>query len=98
MLAAIWSLGQKSPTSAVIPQIILIKITSVLNIGVHSKIVNIPKSLDWMHIVPMHLKLFLMVPINVSSHDLQENHFANTKLDYVTATSTYIHSFTTNFS
>ena len=29
-----------------------------------------------------------MVPINESSHDLQENHFANTKVDKVTATST----------
>ena len=29
-----------------------------------------------------------MVPINVSSHDLQENHFANTKLDNVTVTKT----------
>ena len=27
-----------------------------------------------------------MLPINVSRHDLQENHFANTKLDKVTAT------------
>jgi hypothetical protein len=33
-------------------------------------------------------KLILMVPINVSSHDLQENHFANTKLDNVTVTNT----------
>ena len=29
-----------------------------------------------------------MVPINVFSHDLQENHFANTKLDNVTVTNT----------
>ena len=28
-----------------------------------------------------------MVPINVSSQDLQENHFANTKLDNVTVPS-----------
>ena len=38
------------------------------------------------HIAPIGWKLFLMVPINVSSHDLQENHFANIKLDYMTAT------------
>ena len=30
-------------------------------------------------ISPIGYKLFLMVPINVSSHDLLENHFANTK-------------------
>ena len=30
-----------------------------------------------------------MVPINVSSHDLQENHFANRKLDNVTATNSF---------
>ena len=35
-------------------------------------------------------ELFLMVPLNVSSHDLQENHFANTKLDEVTATNKYV--------
>ena len=35
---------------------------------------------------PNALKMFLMVPINVSSHDLQENHFANTKLVNVTVT------------
>ena len=29
-----------------------------------------------------------MAPINVSSHDLQVNHFANTKLDYVTIINT----------
>ena len=31
-----------------------------------------------------------MVPINVYNHDLQENHFANTKLDNLTATIDYI--------
>ena len=72
---------QKSPrTSAIIPQIILmsslsiwvnqIKITSVLNGGVHSKAVKIPKTSTSVHIVPIGYKLFLVVPINVSSHDL----------------------------
>ena len=43
---------QWSPTTppAIIPQIILIKTTSVLNEGVHSKTVKVPKCLDFAHI------------------------------------------------
>ena len=42
--------NQKSPTTpAIIPQIILIKTTSVFNGGVDSKTVKIPKSLEWEH-------------------------------------------------
>ena len=40
-------------TCAIIPQIILIKTTSVFNGGVHSKTVKIPKSLDRVHFAPI---------------------------------------------
>jgi hypothetical protein len=37
------------------------------------------------HIAPIGLELFQMMPINyVSCHDLRENHFPQTELNYVT--------------
>ena len=37
----------------------------------------------------MHERLFIMVPINVSSYDLQENQFTSTKLVNVTLNTMY---------